>query len=133
MTSGHLESGRALCASQNTTCPAHTSGNEVSGAFNGLPISQPNSLSFYKNSAVTVGRVLPSECTCLVDFHLQLLGLRSQAGIWSQSLGSLKPPTRQPVRELEETILTSALLPLIPSHPLIPLSQPSPFHAFCFS
>lgn len=49
----------------------------------------------------------------MVGLYLQLLGLRSQAGIWSRSLGGLKTPHKRACKSAGRTILTSALLHLI--------------------
>lgn len=83
-------------------CCAHISGNEVSGAFYGLAVLQPDSLVLGTEQRSDCGQSFPSESTCWVGLYLQLLGLRSQAGIWSRGLCSLKPGTREPVRVLEE-------------------------------
>lgn len=93
----------------NQTVVHAFSGNEVSGAFYGLAILQPDSLVLLAEQCSYCGQSFPSESTCLVGLYLQLLGLRSQAGIWSRGLRSLKPSTRA-CKSAGRTVLMSALL-----------------------
>lgn len=92
----------------------HTSaGTRCQVLFNGLAILQPDGLLVYTEQCSYCAQSFPPESTCLVGLYLQLLGLRSQAGIWSRSLGGLKTPHKRACKSAGRTILTSALLHLI--------------------
>lgn len=105
-----------LCASTESNCCAHVSGNEVSGAFYSLAILQPDSL-LLRTEAQLLWAEFPIRVHLFGGFISTAAGIKVTSRHLVVRLMQLKTPHKRACKSAGRTAFMSALLHLISFSP----------------